>query len=79
VDADRIEKRSGTGFAFSVPWRDVRWCRENDLGFTLGLNPQGVMYLPRRAFAASAVPSIRRLLRNKLGKAAKLREDPQDR
>lgn len=74
VDAERIEKRSGTGLSVAVPWREVRWCRENELGFAFGLKPMGVLWLPKRAFAPAAVASIRGFVGTKVA-GAKLREE----
>lgn len=75
VNAERIEKRSGTGLSVAVPWGEVRSCREDGLGFAFVLRPMGVMWLPKRAFTTSALPSVRRLVgANLIG--AKLWEQP---
>jgi hypothetical protein len=75
VDRDKIERRDGAAFADVVGWGAVSWCRESDLGFTVGLRPIGVIWLPRKAFSASAIRSLRRLISEKLGRAAQLRDD----
>jgi hypothetical protein len=72
IDSNRIMIRDAAGTELAVPWRSMRWCRENSVGFTLGVRPMGVIWLPKQSFTTSAVAVLRTLVSDNLGNRAKL-------
>jgi YcxB-like protein len=66
IDADRIAIRDATGTAVIVPWKVVRRVVESRSGFAVRLMPTGTRWLPKRAFAADAIPRFRKLVERRM-------------
>ena len=72
VDAENIVTRDATGAEITVPWSVLRRCIESKSGFIFAVRPTGARWLVKRAFTPEDVGALRRLIRAKLGEAAKL-------
>jgi hypothetical protein len=75
VDAENIATRDATGAVISVPWSLVRSCVESKSGFAFSVRPAAARWLVKRAFTAADVETLRKLIKSKLGEAAKLQTD----
>lgn len=72
VDRENIVLRDAEGTSVVVPWTLARRAIETKSGFMVRLRPTGGRWLPKRAFSPEAVADLRRLIKDKLGPAAKL-------
>jgi hypothetical protein len=67
INADHILTRDATGAAIVIPWSVVRRAVEGRSGFAIHLSPRGVRWLPKRAFTAESIASLRERFRQMLG------------
>jgi len=74
VDSERVVTRDATGASTSLPWSEVRRCIEKEWGFLLVMRPGGRRWLLKRAFKPQDLDTLRRLIKTKLGEAARLQE-----
>jgi hypothetical protein len=65
--------RDAAGASVSCPWSIVRNARETARAIRLEIRPMASRYIPKRAFAPADIVAVRVLLKEKLGKAAKLK------
>ena len=65
IGSDQITVRDATGAAVIFPWKIVRRVRESRSGFAINLMPAGTRWIPKRAFAADAIPSLHELIERK--------------
>jgi hypothetical protein len=59
INADHVLTRDATGAAIVVPWSIVRGVVEGRSGFAIHLTPRGTRWLPKRAFTADSIASLR--------------------
>src|SRR5271163_3732405 len=59
INADHIVTRDATGAAVVIPWSIVRKVVEGQSGFAIHLTPRGARWLPKRAFTAESIASLR--------------------
>lgn len=74
VDPESIVMRDATGASTSVPWSVVCGCIEKEWGFLLVMQPARRRWLFKRAFKPEDLDALRRLIKAKLGDAARLQE-----
>ena len=67
INSEHVLIRDATGAVAVIPWSIVRRVEESRYGFAVAAKPYGLRWLPKRAFAAESVASLRRLFRQKLG------------
>lgn len=73
LDEAAVVLRDATGASLACPWANVRRARETARAVRLSLKPMGSRYIPKRAFAATDLPVLRALLREMLGRNARLK------
>ncbi|HEX3674813.1 MAG TPA: YcxB family protein [Rhizomicrobium sp.] len=73
VSSDSILVRDRTGSSVTTPWSVVRRVKESRNAFRISVKPMGMRYIPKRAFSAGDLVSLRKLMVEKLSSAAKLR------
>ena len=66
ISRDQITIRDATGTANILPWKIVRRVVESRSGFALKLVPAGTRWIPKRAFAAEAMPHLHRLIESRM-------------
>lgn len=66
-----VQNRAGG--ALFVPWNKIRWAHESAREIHLQLKLSNILYVPLRAFAPADLPALRGLLREKLGRWARLK------
>ena len=75
INADHIVTRDATGATIVIPWSIVRRVVEKRSAFAIDLTPRGARWLPKRAFTAESIASLRECFRQTLGSSAvRLRE-----
>jgi hypothetical protein len=75
INADHVLTRDATGTAIVIPWSIMRRVAEGRSSFAIQLAPRGVRWLPKRAFTADSIASLRKRFRQMLGSpAVRLRE-----
>jgi hypothetical protein len=74
VDSESIVTRDATDASTSLPWSVVRRCIEKEWGFLLVTRPEGRRWLLKRAFKREDLDALRRLIKAKLGGAARVQE-----
>jgi hypothetical protein len=58
IGSDQITVRDATGAAVIFPWKIVRRVLESRSGFAIRVMPAGTRWIPKRAFAADAIPCL---------------------
>jgi hypothetical protein len=66
IGSDQITVRDATGAAVIFPWKIVRRVLESRSGFAITVMPAGTRWIPKRAFAADAIPYLRELIERKM-------------
>ena len=66
IGSDQITVRDATGAAVILPWKIVRRVLESRSGFAIRVMPVGTRWIPKRAFAADAIPSLHELIERKM-------------
>lgn len=66
ISSDQITVRDATGAAVIFPWKIVRRVLESRSGFAIRVMPAGTRWIPKRAFAADAIPYLRELIESKM-------------
>jgi YcxB-like protein len=66
ISSDQITVRDATGAAVIQPWKIVRRVLESRSGFAIRVMPGGTRWIPKRAFAADAIPRLRELIESKM-------------
>ncbi len=72
-NSDGMSLRDRTGSAVTLPWKVMKRIREDKRAFRIAIRPMGERFVPKRAFSLGDVASLRVLMIEKLGAAAKLR------
>jgi hypothetical protein len=66
IGSDQITVRDATGAAVILPWKIVRRVLESRSGFAIRVMPVGTRWIPKRAFAVDAIPSLHELIERKM-------------
>jgi YcxB-like protein len=66
ISSDQITVRDATGATVILPWKIVQRVLESRSGFAIRVMPAGTRWIPKRAFAADAIPRLRRLIESKM-------------
>jgi hypothetical protein len=67
INSEHVLMRDATGSTSIIPWSIVRRVEESRYGFVVAVRPRGSRWVPKRAFTAASIASLRRLFRQKLG------------
>jgi hypothetical protein len=74
ISSEQIQVRDAAGSAYVFRWDLVRAITETSSGFSIAVKPAGSRWLPRRAFSAEAIESLRGLAKARLGQNACLKD-----